>query len=194
MRLRHALELTAAMLATAALGVTAASAFVPHGNALPLEDPIPVPGTSRLDQTVPDPGADAAWRVRLSDSTTGGRCVEPGRAIGGRFGSIDPHGAFHDLPLDQGGTCGDLAAEPVILAINAYPAGDHRPARTVLFGVASGGVADISVTEPGGAAIAHPSVGSRGGFLLPLAGTIAPQELPVTITLRDGRQIEYPWT
>jgi hypothetical protein len=191
--LTHALKLVAAILATAALGATAASAFVPHIDALTLQDPVPVPGTSSLDQAAPDPEGGPEWKVRLSDSTTGGECAEPGRAIGGRFGSIDRDGAFHDLPLDQGGTCGDLSKEPVILAVNAYPAGDHRPARTVLFGVASSDVAGISVAQPGGSAIAHPGTGARGGFLVPLAGAIAPQQLPVTVTLRDGRQIAYPW-
>jgi hypothetical protein len=192
-RLTRALKLVAAILVTAALGVTAASAFVPHGLALTPQDVGPVPGTSSLDQTAPDPEGGLGWTVRLSDSTAGGQCVEPGHAIDGRFGSIDPGGAFHELPLDEGGTCGDLSKEPVILVINAYPAGNDRPARTVLFGVASGDVAGISVTQPGGSANAHPVAGPRGGFLLPLAGTIAPQELPVTITLRDGRQIAYPW-
>lgn len=193
MRLTRALKLVAAILVTAPLGVTAASAFVPHGVAPTLQDPVPVPGTSSLDQATPDPAGGPEWTVRLSDSTTGGECVEPGREIDERFGSIDPDGVFHQLPLDQGGTCGDVSKEPVILAINAYPAGNDRPARTVLFGVASGDVARISVARPGGSATVHPGTGSRGGFLLALAGTIAPQELPVTITLRDGRQIEYPW-
>jgi hypothetical protein len=192
-RLTRALKLVAAILVTAALGVAAASAFVPHGVAL-TPGAVPVPGTSSLDQAAPDPAGGPEWNLRLSDSTTGGQCVEPGRAINARFGSIDPDGAFHELPLDQSGTCGDLSKEPVILAINAYPAGSARPARTVLFGAASDDVAGISVAQPGGSPIAHPSAGPRGGFLLALAGTIAPQELPVTITLRDGRQIEYPWT
>lgn len=189
----RALKTTAAMVATAALGVSAASALVaPTPAAVTPHAPAALPGSARAGQAVPDPGGPIPWAVRRYVSTSGASCAEAGRISDGRFGQIHPDGAFGALPLEQGGTCGDLVTEPVVLAINHYPAAGQRPARTVLFGLARSDVATLEVTGPDG--VPRPlDAGSRGEFVLPLAGTLAPTDLPVRVTLLSGRQLTFDW-
>lgn len=192
MRVSRTVKTMAAMVATAALGVSAASALVsPPPASVTRHSPVALPGSDRAGQAVPDPSGGISWAVRRYVSTTGGSCVEAGRISDGRFGQIDPDGAFTELPLQQGGTCGDLVEEPVLLAINHYPAVGQRPARTVLFGLARPDVSTIEVTGPDGAR--RPLAGVGGAFVLPLAGTIAPADLPVHITLLTGQQLTFDW-
>ena len=191
--MRRPVKLSAAALGAAALGVSAASALVPAPTAPAPESAVPVAGSERLGPTAADPLGGIDWAVRSYTSTSGGSCVEVGRISDGRFGQIDAAGAHREMPLDASGTCGDLAAEPVIVAINRYPARADRGAQTVVFGLASPAVAGVVVQRPGGAAAARPAIAATGGFLLPLAGTIAAGELPVTITLGAGRSQVYDW-
>jgi len=192
-RLRRPVKLTAAGLGAAALGVSAASALVPAPTGPAPQSAVPVTGSDRLGPTAADPAGDLDWALRAYTSTSGGSCVELGRLSDGRFGQIDAAGAYREQPLDGGGTCGDLAAEPLIVAINAYPARADRGARTVVFGLAGPAVAGVLVQRPGGEVAARLTIGATGGFLLPLAGTIAASELPVTITLDDGRSRVFDW-
>jgi hypothetical protein len=192
-RLRRSIKLAAAALGAAALGVSAASALVPAPNVPAPQSAVPVAGTERLGPTAADPLGGIDWAVRSYASTSGGSCVEVGRVSDGRFGQIDAAGAHRAFPLDESGTCGDLTAEPLIVAINSYPARADRGAQTVVFGLAAPTVAGVLVQRPGGAAAARPAISATGGFLLPLAGTIAASELPVTITLGDGRSRMYDW-
>ena len=193
MRVSRALKTAAAMAATAALGVSAASALVSRTPAaVTRHSPLALPGSDRAGQAVPDPSGGLPWAARRYVSASGGSCVEAGRIRDGRFGQIHPDGAFSELPLEQGGTCGDLVAEPVLLAINHYPAAGQRPARTVLFGLAGPAVSALEVTGPDGAP--RPLVaGVAGEFVLPLAGTIAPTDLPVGVTLRTGQELTFDW-
>ena len=193
MRVSRTLKTAAAMVATAALGVSAASALVsPTPAPVTQHSPVAIPGSDRAGQAVPDPTGAIPWGVRQYVSTSGGSCIEAGRISDGRFGQIRPDGAFNELPLQQGGTCGDLAKEPVLLAINHYPAAGQRPARTVLFGLARSDVSALEVTGPDG--VRRPLVaGAGGGFVLPLAGTIAPTDLPVRVTLISGEQMTFDW-
>jgi hypothetical protein len=186
-------KLTAAAPGAAALGVSAASALVPTPDALAPQSAVPVAGSERLGPTAADPLGGNDWALRTYTSTSGGNCVEVGRVSDGRFGQIDAAGAYREQPLDASGTCGDLAAEPVIVAINAYPPRADRGAQTVVFGLASPAVAGVLVQRPGEAIAARPAIGATGGFLLPLAGTIAASELPVTVTLDDGGRRVYGW-
>jgi len=192
-RVSGALKTAAALVATAALGVSAASALVsPPPSSVTRHSPVAVPGSDRAGEAVPDPSGGIPWTVRRYVSTSGGSCVEAGRISDGRFGQIHPDGTFSELPLQQGGTCGDLVEEPVLLAINHYPAAGQRPARTVLFGLARPDVSALEATGPDGAR--RPLVASiEGGFVLPLAGTIAPTDLPVRITLLTGQQLTFDW-
>jgi hypothetical protein len=191
-RLTRTLRLAAAILAAAAIGVSAASALV-GGRVTPTpHSPEPEPGSDSIDQTAPDPRGGPDWAARVFTSTTGAPCVELGRISEGRFGQVDASGVFRVIPLDGGGTCGDFGAEPVILAVNSYPAGEHRDARTVLFGRASPTVTDVLV-QRGGSPVAHPGSGPAGGFMLPLAGTLSPSALPTVITLTDGRKLSFDW-
>jgi hypothetical protein len=192
-RLTRLLKLVAAILVAAAVGVSAASAVVGRGATPAAQNPEPEPGSDSIDQTAPDPGGGPDWAVRTYTSTTGAPCVELGRTNAGRFGQLDAGGSFYDLPLDGGGTCGDLAADPVILAVNSYPAGERREARTVLFGRASPEVTDVLVMRGGGSSRAHPGAGPAGGFVLPLAGTMAPSVLPTVVSLSDGRRVTFDW-
>lgn len=191
--MRRALTMVGAMVATAAVGGSAASALVGRTPAaVTRHDPVAVPGSGRAGQVVPDPAGAVPWTVRRYVSTSGGSCIEAGRISDGRFGQIHPDGAFSELALEQGGTCGDIVQEPVLLAINHYPAAGQRPARTVLFGLARPDVASLEVSGPDGGW--RPLVAGTGGeVLLPLAGTIAPTDLPVRVTLRTGQQLTFDW-
>jgi hypothetical protein len=40
---------------------------------------------------------------------------------------------------------------------------------------------------------AQPVIDSARGFVLPLEGIVGAADLPVTVTLRDGRSISYDW-
>ena len=193
MRVSRALKTAAAMVAAAAVGVSAASALVsPTPATVTGHSPVALPGSERAGHAVPDPAGGIPWAARRYVSTSGGSCVEAGRISDGRFGQIRPDGAFSELPLEQGGTCGDLADEPVLLAINHYPAAGQRPARTVLFGLAGTDVSALEVTGSDGAR--RPlGVGAFGEFVLPLAGTIAPTDLPVRVTLVTGRHLTFDW-
>lgn len=191
MRVARSLKLGAALATASVLGVSAASAFIGGASSVAPQSTRPVAGSDRVGDSVADPADGSSWAVRTYDSVAGASCVELGHVSGGRFGRIDPDGAFAALAVDEGGTCGDLAVEPVILAINFYPLVGKRTARTVLFGVASADVADVEVAR--GASPAHPALDSTRGFVLPLEDLVAPMALPVTITLRDGRRIVYEW-
>jgi hypothetical protein len=192
-RLNRRVKLAGAAVGAAAFGVSAASALVPAPNAPTPQSAIPVAGTERLGPTAADPLGGIDWVLRAYTSTSGGSCMEVGRVSDGRFGQVDAAGAYRALPLDAVATCGDLAAEPVIVAINTYPARADRGAQTVVFGLASPEVAGVLVQRPGAAAAARPAIGATGGFLLPLAGMIAASELPVTVILGDGRRRVYDW-
>jgi hypothetical protein len=191
-RLTRPLRLTAAALAAAALGVSAASAVVGGSPPAPPSE-VPVAASARIDPTVPDPVGGPDWALRVYRSTNGASCAEVGRVRGGRFGQIDASGAFAPLPLDESDVCGDLAAEPVIVAVNAYAARSMGATRTVLFGRAGRAVTDVLVRRRDSSLEAHPRIGATGGFLLPLAGHVAASALPVTITLDDGRRTVYDW-
>jgi hypothetical protein len=191
-RLTRVLKLAAAILVAAAVGVSAASAVVGRGGAPVVQSPEPELGSDSIDRTAPDPRGGPDWAVRVYTSTTGSACVELGRIEAGRFGQLDADGAFYDLPLDEGGTCGDLAADPVILAVNSYPPRERRDARTVLFGRASPNVTDVLVTH-GKSPAAHPGAGPAGGFVLAMAGAVSPSTLPTVVTLRDGRRLSFDW-
>ncbi len=193
MRLTRPVKLTAAALASGALGVSAASALVGGAEAPAPQDATPVAGSERLGPIVPDPAGGPRWALRAYTSISGGDCVEIGRMSGERFGQLDADGAFRVLALDAGGTCGDLASEPAIVVLNAYPERAGRAARTVLFGLASPAVGGIVVQRGDGSSGTRPAIGATGGFLLPLAGVIAASALPVTVTLADGRRVVYDW-
>jgi len=192
-RLTPAVKTAAAMTATAVLGVSAASAVVGPSTVAPTgQSPVAAPGTDRIAQTMPDPEAGLRWAVRSYASTSGGSCVEAGRLKSGRFGQIDAGQVFRAAPVQEAGSCADLREEPVLLAINHYPAIERGGPRTVLFGQATAEVAELVVTGPGG--LQRRLVpGAGGGFILPLAGALAPTDLPVQITLRDGQRRTVDW-
>ena len=188
----RAVKTTVAMVATAALGVSAASAFVGSPGAVPLpRSLVPEPGSDRVGQTAPDPDAGLPWAVRSYVSTSGAGCVEAGRIKDGRFGWLDPRGRFTETALPETGTCASLVAEPVLLVINHYPAVGQRAARTVLFGQARPDVAAMHVGVSGRQQPLLAGIG--GGFVLPLAGTIAPAELPVRVAMITGQELTFDW-
>jgi hypothetical protein len=132
------------------------------------------------------------WAVRTYASTTSGNCVELGRVQDGQFGRLDDDETFHQLPPDDGGTCGDLQSEPVLLAVNTYPANGTQQARTVVFGVASANVATVAVT-PKDEPARQATLDAARSFVVPILGVVDPTDLPVTVTLRDGHSVSYPW-
>lgn len=192
MRLTPALKTVAAIVATAVLGVSAASAFVgPSAQSPAPPSPVALPGSEQIGQIAQDPGPGLPWAVRSYVSTSGSSCVEAGRMENGRFGQVDAGQVFRETPAEQAGSCADLAEDPVLLAINHYPAGEQRAPRTVLFGQARADVTDVAVSGPGGPE--RLLRGVTGAFILPLAGTLAPTELPVQVTLLDGRRLTFDW-
>jgi hypothetical protein len=192
--LTRGVTLAAAALAAAALGLAAGSVIVGTPTVPGTQNPVPVAGSERIGPTTPDPIAGPAWALRVYASTSGASCVQVGRISRGRFGQIDEAGAFRPLALGPSGACGDLDAEPVIVSINAYPARVDRDARTVLYGRAAADVTGVLVHCGARSPPARPVIGATGGFLLPLAGTLAPSDLPLTITLADGRRRTYDWS
>jgi hypothetical protein len=193
-RLRRPVTLGAAALGAAVLGVSAASVVVGGSREPVAPSQVPVAGSERVGPVVPDPAGGRDWVVRVYTSTSGASCVEVGRASGGgRFGQEDASGTFHALAPDESAVCGDLAAEPIVVAVNTYAAGGQREARTVLFGRASPTVARVLVGRRDAPVAAGPRIGTSGGFLLPLAGRIPASALPVTIMLDHGRTAVYDW-
>jgi hypothetical protein len=152
----------------------------------------PVPGSEVLGRPVADPVSGLPWAVRTYDSTAGGDCVELARVQDGQFGRLDDDETFHELGPDSGGTCGDLQSEPLILAINTYPATGKRSARTVVFGTSNATVASVAIARSDGPT-ARPAIDSARAFVLPIEGIVDATALPVTVTLRDGRSISYDW-
>ncbi|HYH88684.1 MAG TPA: hypothetical protein VEX67_05595 [Solirubrobacteraceae bacterium] len=193
MRLTPAVKTAAALVATAVLGVSAASAFVAASPPAPTpQSPIARAGSERIEQTTRDPELGLAWAVRSYISTSGGTCVEAGRLKNGRFGQIDAGQAFREAPVEEAGTCADLREEPVVLAINHYPAIGQSTPRTVLFGQARADVAEVAVTGPDG--VKRRLVkGAGGGFVLSFAGALQPADLPVQITLLAGQRQTFDW-
>lgn len=127
MRLTRPLKLGAAALGAAALGVSAASAVV-SGPAAPMPPShAPVAGSERIEPVAPDPVGGLDWALRVYTSTSGASCAEVGRLRGGEFGQNDATGAFQPIELDERAVCADLTVEPVVVAVNAYPAGVQRP-------------------------------------------------------------------
>ena len=192
MRLTRTVKMAAALVATALLGVSAASAVVGPSPPPTPQGPVARPGSDRIEQTAPDPGPGLRWAVRSYVSTSGGSCAEVGRLKSGRFGQVDAAQAFRETPAQEGGTCGDLRVEPVLLAVNHYPARAGPAARTVLFGQARSDVTDVVVTGPDGPQRRLVN-GAGGGFILVLPGTVAPTDLPVRITLAGGEQRTFDW-
>jgi hypothetical protein len=192
-RLTRPVKLGAAALGAGVLGVSAGSAVVGGSRGPTPPGLVPVAGSERVGPIVPDPVGGRDWAVRVYMSTGGASCAEVGRTSGGRFGQEDASGTFHALGLDESAACGDLTAEPIIVAVNAYAARARREARTVLFGRAAPAVAEVLVQRRDAAVEVRPRIGATGAFLLPLAGMIAASELPVTITLDDGRTAVYDW-
>jgi hypothetical protein len=186
-------RLGTAALGAAALGVSAGSAVVGGSSAPDPPSQVPVADSASVGPIVPDPVGGLDWAVRAYRSTSGASCVEVGRVRGDRYGQTDASGAFHPLALDASAVCGDLTAEPVIVAVSAYTARALGEARTVLFGRAGPAVAEVLVRRRDGSIEARPRIGAAGGFLLPLAGHVAATALPVTITLDDGRRTVYDW-
>lgn len=192
MRLTRPLTTTFALAATAAFGVSVASAVVGAGPPAPPRGLEAEPGSDRVALTVPDPRGGLDWGVRSYVSTSGNSCVEPGRMSGGHFGQlVGATGAFRATAAQDGGTCGSLLAEPILLAINHYPSVEDRAARTVLFGWAGPAVTAIDVGGPGG--LRHVGAASSGAFVLPFAGAVAPTDLPVFVTLADGGRLTFDW-
>lgn len=194
MRLRRPVTLGAAALGAGVLGVAAASVVVGGSPGPTPPSQVPVAGSERIGPIVPDPAGGRDWALRVYRSVSGASCVEVGRMSGGgRFGQEEASGTFHALALDESAVCGDLEAEPVIVAVNSYAARAQREARTVLFGRATPAVARVLVRRRDAGVEARPRIGAAGGFVLPLAGTIAASALPVTIALENGRRVVYDW-
>jgi hypothetical protein len=184
-----------AFVAAILLGVAFASAVM--GTTTPDTPPGPAAlepdgSGATIAATASDPDAGQArsasparWAVRVYRSETGATCPDVNRTVGGDFGRVDGDGSFHPLALDAAGSCVDLtAAHPYELVVRHLPANDERGARAIVFGVATSGVASITLTVDGAArdvAIDH------GAFVAPLdeadiAATAA------TFTLADGTQ------
>jgi hypothetical protein len=145
-----------------------------------------------LAATASDPDGGAArgatparWAVRVYRSETGATCPDVNRTVGGDFGRVDGDGSFHPLALDSAGACVDLTAQnPYELVLRHMPATGERGARAIVFGVATAGVASITLTVDG--AVQDVPV-ANGAFVAPLTEDEV-GEAAVTVTLADGTQ------
>jgi hypothetical protein len=191
-RLTRPLTTSLALAATTAFGVSVASAIVGAGPPAAPQILLAEPGSDSVGLTVSDPRGGLDWGVRSYVSTSGNSCVEPGRMSGGHFGQLVGAGqAFRASPAQDGGTCGSLLAEPILLAINHYPRVEDQQPRTVLFGLAGPDVTRIDVGGPGG--LRRVGTAPTGAFLLPFAGAVAATDLPVFVTLADGGRLTFDW-
>jgi hypothetical protein len=171
-------------------GVAAATAIVPTQGDDTLNGPSalqPDGNGAAVAATAPDPGGLQRLAVRVYRSKTGLTCPEAARTDGSNFGQVDATGKFRASDIQAAGSCIDLAKAPMSVITNNYSAvGDH-PAYSVVFGVVSAKVRDVSLrisNETKNLAI------TNGAYLTP----VTPDELSdaaIVATLQDGSTTTY---
>jgi hypothetical protein len=144
-------------------------------------------GGASLPTTVSDPDGLAPWAVRVYRSQAGLTCPEAGRTKDGNFGQVDSDGEFRPLDLEAAGSCTDLDKAPMSLAVNHYPARGERPARAVIFGVATPEVVGLSLRLVSGT---RPLVITRNAFLA-VTREEALEGASLVAALKDGSTKSY---
>ena len=145
----------------------------------------PVPESVAIEAVAPDPGGGREWAVRVYESRTGLRCTQLGRRYGERIGN-EVEGRLHELRAEEGGTCGEPDASPVIVAITRL--GDspfteaREPARTIVSGVASTDVRTVRVATADGVRSLAPA--RRGAFIAVYEGEVP--DARIEAVLDDG--------
>jgi hypothetical protein len=183
------------VLLAAALGVAAASALVPEpGDDTPggPETLQPDGGAVAVHALAPDPVGGPDWGVRVYTSVAGWTCPEAGRVDDGTFGAVDENGDLQELTVQASGACSDLGDDPgeVAFAVNRYAAREGQGARTVLFGVASDGVASLTYRVSG--EDDEPiETAPDGSFLVVVAG-VEPTGAELAVTGTDDETTTYP--
>jgi len=185
------------LLGLLAVAATAAVLLIQQGPPLPApheqdlrSSGIPLPGSARLaGLDAPDPAsANPPWDVRLSRTSTGETCTAVGQVFDGRFGIVGLDHVFRAFPLGSVDSCGiDSGDGPLLVGAKDFVGATPSEARTVLSGVAGGGVR--SVIAFGTGAPRHLQLGPQGSFITVYAGQaeeVRPR-VRVTIAMRDGR-------
>ena len=137
--------------------------------------------------TVTDPDGRAGWAVRVYRSQAGLTCPEAGRTKDGNFGQVDDSGEFRSLDIEAAGSCADLSKAPMSLAVNHYPAGGKRPARAVIFGVATPKITALKLNL----ADASRAVTITGNAFLAVTREDALTGASLVATLADGTTTSY---
>ncbi len=132
-----------------------------------------------LSTAVPDLGV-VVYRNRSGDV-----CSAAGEVQDGRVG-VRQNGRFDQMPLDQGGTCGDVRRP-----VSAHVERDVQNQTVRVWGLAGTSVESIEIEVDGAAATARP--GPRGAYIAALAARGA-SGTQLTIVMRNGtkEQMRFP--
>jgi hypothetical protein len=188
--MRRLIILIAGLVAAAAAGAAAASALTSGGSSPPTRSATPQDPAPN-DQ----PAVDARTRnpssgrpdlgVVVYRNRSGDICSAAGEVQAGRVGTRQ-NGRFEEMPLGQGGTCGDVR-QPV----SAHVERDVQAQTIRVWGLASTAVERIEVEVDGATATARP--GTRGAYIaaIPARGASGTQ---LTVIMRDGseEQMRFP--
>jgi hypothetical protein len=190
-RLRLLAIVVAAVLGIATAAV-ATTGFITEG--------VPVPSPSHAGKAAArplpleplragDPAGGPAWGLRLAVAGPV-VCQAVGQVVGGRIGVLRGR-VFHALPPAYSESCARVPAAGAMVRWSQYPGPNvgRRGARTVVQGVAGPSV--IAVRVGGGELTRRLPLSPRGGFIAVFSGLQGPRQLPVEVTLANGRTRSY---
>lgn len=182
--MRRLIILIAGLLAAAAAGAAVASALT-GGTSQPQTRTATPQDSAPADQ----PAVDARTRnpspgrpdlgVVVYRNRAGDICSAAGEVQDGRVGTRQ-NGRFDEMPLAEGGTCGDVR-QPV----SAHVERDVQAQAIRVWGLASTAVERVDVEVDGTTATARP--GPRGAYIAALAARGA-SGTQLTIVMRNGSQ------
>jgi hypothetical protein len=190
-RPRGRLAVALAVLAVGGLGGGAAAAGLfhfgkpiappPPGDVPPTQ--IPLPTTATVEPvTSPDPDGGPPWGIRVARNKGGEPCFAVNRVLDGKLGTVSGT-ELHELPLTGPGACGP-APEPLRYEVMQGFGRGTDGGRTTVGGLVSGEATSVVVNGPGGARKLE--ISPHGAFVTVYKGVLAPRDVPLTITLKDG--------
>jgi hypothetical protein len=169
-------------------GTSAVPAAPPHeslGEEAPMDIRV-VPGSRSLEQRAPDPRGGLEWGLLVGRSETGRVCLFAGRLKDGQVGRVNLDGSFTPRPEAPTDSCGELSGETRDPALVIVTAADGD---LVFHGAAGPKV--TTVTLAGEELTLSPH---KRGYLAVRRGTTDDlARYPVTVHLRDGSTVVYPW-
>jgi hypothetical protein len=187
--------LIAALLVLLLAGAATAAILIARGAPLPppsardlQSSGVPLAATARLaGLDAPDPNsAEPAWDIRLSRTRAGETCTAVGQVLDGQFGIVGLDRVFRALPLGGVDACGiDSPGGPVLAGARVFVGTGSEGPRTVVNGVAGGGVRSVTVYGPDGPRALR--LGPDGSFITVYAGYVEELRPRVVVVTRDGR-------